>query len=114
MSPMPRPFEQREFIYNLGEALKVSGMGRATFFRSHKLYPLTFPTSKARIARWVRTLGYPRSKGMTLLTEQRIRSVRLMRERGYSMRNIAKVLGVSHQWVFKLTRMNLPKEAQCS
>ena len=92
-----RPFHERELIYSVSEIARTLGLSEMSIYRYRQIYP-NFPrpiTSKAAVTNWARH-RVPRKRG-PLSSEMRRVVVRMREKEGRTFRQIAKVLGISHQ-----------------
>lgn len=104
------PLHLRELLYTTTEALAVSGMSRRTFFNYLHHEPIPLPTSKAFVFNWSRRRGFPRRRVISVLSDQRIRTIRDMQKAGMSTRKIAPILGICQQRVVQLSHAKLLSE----
>lgn len=84
------PFHEREIVYTLDEARRVSGMSEATFKRYRRGDPLKLPTTKGFITMWVRRRGFPKTPlpyGRDIT--HRVKDAQRLRREGMSVQQIA-------------------------
>ncbi len=101
-----RPFEQRELIFTVSEIARTLGVSEMSVYRYRRFFPdfPKLPTFKGGLRNWARH-RVPFKRG-PLPSEIRRVVVRLRGE-GKTFRQIAKVLGISHQAVHQHWKRHL-------